>query len=74
MLPLSDVHALLVMARDYGVRRIRLGDFEVEMGAAVHTSVVPVATASNPHPVMRELTDEELLLWSAAPLEVPHGE
>ena len=74
MLPLSDVHALLVMARDYGVSRMRVGDFEVEMAPAVHTSVIPLATPQVPSPVMRELTDEELLLWSASPVEVPHGE
>lgn len=74
-LNLADVHALLVMAREYGVRRLKLGDFEAEMQPPVHTSVLPAPTPSEPHPVMREMTDEELLLWSAAPVnEVPRGE
>lgn len=52
---ISTVKALLEIAREYGVSKMRLGELEVELAPLMSPQVAPTT---------QELSDEDLLFYS----------
>ncbi len=60
MMVIDEIRALAAMAREAGIRRVRAGDVEIEMGDP------PAAAGASVHPRRRIPTAEDFLFWSTS--------